>query len=138
MRLASRNDRRRQGVALIIVLGVVIVLTAVVAGFTYSMKVEARLAQNYHNDGEMEWMARSGIELARYILSAELQSPEGRMYDALNQKWAGGVGSLTNELLAGISLEDNAIGRGHFSLKITDQERRFNINAADAFVLRQA
>lgn len=138
MRLVNRTHAGAQGVALILVLGVVIVLTAVVAGFSYSMKIEARLAQNYNNDAEMEWMARSGVELARYILSAELQSPEGRMFDALNQKWAGGVGNLTNELLAGISLEENAIGRGHFSLKIVDQERRFNINAADALVLRHA
>lgn len=123
---------------MILVLGAIIVLTGIVAGFTYSMKVEARLAQNYENDTEMLWMARSGVELARYILSTELQTPEGRRYDALNQKWAGGVGPITNDILAGISLEDNVIGYGRFSIRITDQERRFNINSADRFVLQQA
>ena len=122
---------------MILVLGAIIVLTGIVAGFTYSMKVEARLAQNYENESEMLWMARSGVELARYILSTELQTPEGRRYDALNQKWAGGVGPITNDALAGISLEDNVIGFGRFSLKISDQERRFNINSADRFVLQQ-
>src|SRR5262245_17894483 len=101
------------------------------------MKIEARLAQNYESDAEMEWLARSGVELARYILAQELQTPEGRMYDALNQKWAGGVGSITNDVLAGISLENNSIGRGHFSIKITDQQRRFNINSADRAILDQ-
>lgn len=138
MRLPPDHRAGEAGVALILVMGAIIVLTAIVAGFTYSMKVEARLAQNYRNDAEMEWMARSGVELARYILAQELQSPEGRMYDALNQKWAGGVGSLTNEVLAAISLADNQIGHGRFSLQITDQERRFNINSADRFVLSQA
>lgn len=135
--IANRR-RSESGIALILVMGAIIVLTALVGGFTYSMKVEARLAQNYHNDAEMEWMARSGVELARYILSQELQSPEGRMYDSLNQKWAGGVGSITNEILAAISLTDNQIGNGRFSIKITDQERRFNINNADRFVLGHA
>lgn len=136
----ARQARRghESGIALILVLGAALVLTAIVAGFTYSMKVEARLAQNYQSDAEMQWMARSGVELARYILAQELQSPEGRMYDALNQKWAGGYGSISNEVLAGISLDDNILGRGRFSIKIIDQERRFNINSADRFVLAQA
>jgi type II secretory pathway component PulK len=135
--IASRRHRE-SGIALILVMGAIIVLTALVGGFTYSMKVEARLAQNYHNDAEMEWMARSGVELARYVLSQELQSPEGRMYDSLSQKWAGGVGNMTNEALAGISLTDNEIGNGRFSIKIIDQERRFNINNTDRFVLGHA
>ncbi len=140
MRLRSEAAQRQNeaGIAMILVIGAIILLTALVAGFSYSMKIEARLAQNYQNDAEMEWMARSGVELARYILAQELQSPEGRMYDALNQKWAGGVGSITNDLLAGISLTDNRLGRGRFSLAITDQERWFNINSADRFVLSQA
>lgn len=133
-----RSARREAGIALILVLGAIIALTGIVAGFTYSMRVEARLAQNFESDAEMLWMARSGVELARYILAQELQTPEGRMFDALNQKWAGGVGSITNDVLAGISLENNTLGRGHFSLKITDQERRFNINAADRNVLEHA
>jgi type II secretory pathway component PulK len=123
---------------MILVLGAIIVLTGIVAGFTYSMKIEARLAQNYENEAQILWMARSGVELARYVLGTELQTPEGRRYDALNQKWAGGVGPITNDVLAGISLDDNVIGYGRFSIRITDQERRFNINSADRFVLQQA
>jgi general secretion pathway protein K len=138
MHLCPTRKPGESGIAMILVLGAVIVLTALVAGFSYSMKVEARLAQNYQSDAEMQWMARSGVELARYILSQEMQAPGGRNFDALNQKWAGGVGSFTNDALAGISLTDNIIGRGRFSIKITDQERRFNINAADRFVLQQA
>lgn len=138
MKLARAARTPERGIALLLVMGAIIVLTAIVAGFTYSMKVEARLAQNYENEAEMEWMARSGVELARYILAQQLQTPEGRMYDALNQKWAGGTGLITNDVLAGISLDDNILGHGRFSLQITDQERRFNINSADRFVLGQA
>ncbi len=138
MRLHPSSPRREAGIALILVLGAIIALTGIVAGFTYSMKVESRLAQNFESDAEMLWMARSGVELARYVLAQELQTPEGRMYDALNQKWAGGVGNMTNDVLAGISLDDNTLGRGRFSLKIIDQERRFNINATDRGILEHA
>lgn len=138
MKLVSSRRRRESGIAMILVMGAIILLTALVAGFTYSMKVEARLAQNFQNDAEIEWMARSGVEMARFILAQELRTPEGRMFDALNQKWAGGTGSITNDVLAGISLTDNQLGRGRFSLKITDQERWFNINSADRLVLSQA
>ena len=138
MNLRVHRRHSQRGIALLLVMGAIIVLSALVAGFTYSMKVEARLAQNYENEAEMEWMARSGVELARFILAQQLNTPEGRMYDALNQKWAGGTGLVTNDALAGISLEDNILGHGRFSLRITDQERRFNINSADRLVLGQA
>lgn len=141
MRVCPRRPGRgrrgsESGIALILVLGAIIVLTSVVAGFTYSMKMEARLAQNYQSDSEMHWMARSGVELARYILAQELNTPSGRIADSLNQKWAGGVGLITNDVLAGVSLKDNLLGRGRFSIEIIDQERRFNINSADRFILQ--
>lgn len=136
MRLQHGPRRTEAGIALILVLGAIIVLTSIVAGFTYSMKMEARLAQNFQSDSEMHWMARSGVEMARYILAQELNTPSGRLADSLNQKWAGGVGLITNDILAGISLKDNVIGRGRFSIEIKDQERRFNINSADRQVLQ--
>jgi hypothetical protein len=67
----------------------VIALTALVASFAISMNTEMRLARNADYDQEMEWMGRSGIELARFALANK--SPEQRNIDALNQFWAGGT-----------------------------------------------
>jgi general secretion pathway protein K len=77
----------------------------------------------------MEWLGRSGIELAKWTLSQ--QGPAGQQYDALNQLWAGGDCD-TNEIFAGISLKDNRIGHGTFSVKIIDNDRKLNINLAAA------
>lgn len=129
----SRTDR---GIALIIVMTVLLMLSILAGGFAYSMKVETRLAQNQGHEDEMEWLARSGVELARYVLSLQL-SLSREPWDSLNQKWAGGVG-VTNEALADITLENNPLGNGIFSIKIIDQERKFNINAADIMILQQA
>jgi general secretion pathway protein K len=122
--------------ALIMVLAVIFALGIIAGGFAYSMKVEVRLAQNHNNETELEWLGRSGVELARYVLSQQKTIP-GEPYDALNQKWAGGTG-VTNEALADITLENNELGMGVFSIKIVDLERKANINAADQMILQNA
>jgi general secretion pathway protein K len=130
-----------KGIALIIVMIVVVVLGILAGGFAYSMKVETALARNASMDTELEWLGRSGIELARYVLAQQLNVPGENGYTALNQKWAGGS-SVTNELLADISLDNYQLGRGSFSVKIIDLERKYNINVPivtrDATILRQA
>ncbi len=126
------------GIALIIVMVTIFVLAVLAGGFAYSMKVETKLARNSQNETELEWLGRSGVELARFILAQQLMI-SSEPYDSLNQKWAGGPGGFgtTNSALANISLENNQLGNGKFSLKIVDQERKYNINAADERVLRQ-
>lgn len=118
---------------------VVTVLSILAAGFAYSMRVEMRLARNSNADPTMEWIGRSGIELAKYVIALEGQTPGGNV-QALNQKWAGGMGTDTNGQLAQISLTDNYLGKGKFSIKIIDSERKFNINrvAQSEGVLRRA
>jgi hypothetical protein len=64
------------------------------------------------------------VEYARYILSQELAIPN-QPYDSLNQKWAGGSGSLaeSNSVLSSISLDNYPVGDGTVSIKIFDLER---------------
>jgi type II secretory pathway component PulK len=130
---------KSNGIALIIVMIAILVLSVMAAGFAYSMKVETRLAQNAENEEQLLWLGRSGVELARYVLSEQTRIP-GEPYDALNQIWAGGPGSIdeSNSPLAGISLDNYQIGDGTVSLKIVDLERRVNINTANAMTLQQA
>jgi len=121
---------RQQGVALIIVMVTIFVLAALAGGFALSMKVETKLARNANCDSELEWIGRSGVELACYILAEQLNIAS-EPFDSLNQKWAGGPGSYTssNSPLAEISLTDHILGNGTYDIKITDLERKFNINA---------
>jgi len=123
------TKKESSAIALIIVMLVVVVFAVLAGGLAYSMKIETKLARNSSWDTELEWLGRSGIELAKYVLS---QSGKGGMqYDALNQIWAGGTGE-TNDALEGLSLTDNKLGHGTFSVKITDADRKFNINLAAA------
>jgi len=130
----------RGGIALIIVMIVIIVLGILAGGFAYSMRVETTLARRADSEPDLEWLGRSGVEMARYVLAQQMTVPN-EPYDSLNQKWAGGPGSIysmTNEVLSQISLENNELGKGRFSIKIFDQERKFNINVASENILQQA
>lgn len=124
MRFATAQKER--GVALIMVLLVIAVLGILAGGFAYSMRVEMKLARNTSFEADLEWIGRSGVEFARYILVQHL-NVQNEPWDSLNQKWAGGPLG-TNEVLGMLSLENNQLGQGTFSIKIVDNERKFNIN----------
>ncbi|MEI9962913.1 MAG: general secretion pathway protein GspK [Limisphaerales bacterium] len=134
-----RNQSNSHGIALIIVMIAIAVLSIMAAGFALSMKVETKLAMNADNEEDLLWLGRSGVEYARWILAQEGAAP-GQQFDALNQKWAGGAGSIaeSNSVLAGISLDNYPIGDGSVSVKIVDLERKMNINTANSLTLQQA
>ncbi|MBI4658222.1 MAG: general secretion pathway protein GspK [Verrucomicrobia bacterium] len=119
-------NRQPRGIALVIVMIVILVLGILAGGFAYSMKVETKLARNTSFESDLEWLGRSGVEFARYVL-AQHMTVVNEPWDSLNQKWAGGPMG-TNEVLEAISLENNELGSGFFSIKIEDLERKFNIN----------
>jgi len=109
----------------------IMVLTILAAGFAYSMKVETKLARNANNEAELEWLGRSGVEYARWVLANSLANPM-EPYDSLDQPWATGLGWLgpTNNPIAEVQ-NPITLGRGTISWKITDLERKFNINSPE-------
>ncbi len=125
-------------IALIIVMIVIFVLTMLAAGFAIAMKVETKLAQNAGNETELQWMGRSGVQYARWVLATEAafcaQQP-----DSLNSIWAGGSGGFcaTNGPLLDVQKEVH-LGHGYFTWKITDTERKWNINTVNESVLNHA
>ena len=134
----ARKPGRNQGIALIVALIAIAVLSALAFAFAFSMKIETRLAINADSEQQILWLGRSGVETARWILSEELRVPN-QPYDALNQVWAGGPGALaeTNSDLAGFSLNNIPIGDGQISIKIIDLERRVNINTVNPMQIQQ-
>lgn len=130
IRSARVSRERRDGVALIIVLLTLFTLGAMAALFAYSMKVEVRLAANTGNATELQWMGRSGVEFAKWILVQQDRIPSERGYHALNQFWAGGPGPLdsVDNPFVGLSLQAIPLGDGQITVEIEDAERVLNIN----------
>lgn len=123
---------------MIIVLIVIVVLGILAGGFSYSMKVETVLARHASFSSELDWLGRSGVEVAKWVLAQSSVGPNAAV-DSLNQKWAGGTGD-TNNILAAVDLKNYQIGNGTVSIDIKDLDRKFNINVAvqDEIILKQA
>lgn len=121
---------RSQGAALVIVLVLVLSMAVIAGAFAYTMKVETRLSVNTQSAPELEWLGRSGIEFAKWMIDRQRRVPNESGFDALNQFWAGGPGPVdsVDNPFAGMSLKDIAIGDGFVSLEIIDLERRINLN----------
>jgi general secretion pathway protein K len=135
----STRQNSRDGIALIIAMIAILVLSMLAAGFAYSMKVETKLAQNADSDQQLLWLGRSGVELTRWILAQSASIPN-EPYDSLNQFWASGQCSMgeSNSVLTGISQDNYPIGNGTVSWKIIDLERFANINTANTPEIQQA
>lgn len=138
--LLQQARGRVRAAALVIVMVLVLAMAVMAGAFAYAMKVEARLAINTQSNAELEWLGRSGVEVARWVLEAQRKIPGEGSYDGLNQFWAGGPGpidSVDNPFL-GLDLSNVQIGEGQVSIEITDLERRINLNTAPEQVLELA
>src|SRR6266446_3612927 len=79
----------QSGIAIVIVMIAILVLAVLAGGFAWSMKVETTLARNANSEAELEWLGRSGVEYARWVLC--FMDPT-KPYDSLDQAWATGQG----------------------------------------------
>ncbi|MBI5212971.1 MAG: general secretion pathway protein GspK [Nitrospirae bacterium] len=122
----------QKGAALILVLWVVVLLTAIVTEFVFFMRTEANIARNFKEETEAYYAALSGIELAKEeILSAKAQQiylkENGELI--LDEKGEPAFGEKRPE-------RKGALGNSVYSYVIIDEDRKININAATPEQLR--
>jgi general secretion pathway protein K len=127
----------RSGIALIIVMICVTVLSMLAAAFAYSMKVDTKLAMNANAEANFYPLGQAAVDYCKAVLAASLNCPE-EPFDAENQVWAGGTGSLCSNSVLGAVKSTVDLGYGRFTWKMTDLERKANINLADQMMLDQA
>ncbi|NPC71537.1 type II secretion system protein GspK [Corallococcus exiguus] len=70
---AERKHRRSRGVALIIALVSITLLTVVATEFAYNTRVDLQLAANQRDEVRAYYMARSGLSLGRLLLRFQKQ-----------------------------------------------------------------
>jgi general secretion pathway protein K len=69
----ARGNRRQRGVALIIAVVSITILTVVATEFAYNTRVDLQLAANQRDEVQAMYMARSGVALSRLLLRFQKQ-----------------------------------------------------------------
>ena len=83
-----RNPPQSRGVALILVLTTIAILTSIGVDFSYSSRVSLKLAENLRDETRAYYLARSAVNLSRLLLHFQKQ------VDQLGGQLAGALGSL--------------------------------------------
>lgn len=109
---APRRDGER-GIALLIVLLTITLLTVVVVEFTQSAEVETHFAISARNGLQAFYLARSGMNVAEALLVVDAQINHN---DSNEDLWARPMPPLP-------------VGDGTVALRVQDEGRRLNLNA---------
>lgn len=88
-----RHARRQRGVALIIAVISITLLTVVATEFAYNQRVDLQLAANQRDEARAYYMARSGVSLGRLLLRFQRQVDQMPMPNlgGLLQQFMGGA-----------------------------------------------
>ena len=121
------NRASTDGVAMVIVLWVIMVLSLLISGFAFTMYVETQVASFSRKELKAEQLARSGVEVARMELMLHTKSATENRFESLNQEWA------TNTVL----YVDHELGEGKYTVKVVDEESKLPINFVTQDQLRR-
>lgn len=117
----------RTGSALVVALWVLLMLSLMVGGLAFNMQVEAAISSQFRKRLAAEYLARGGVELARYILahlgdvSSEEDFPEADEGDLM-------LAALHISRGIGVRGLERNLGRGKLMLDIVPEEGRRNVN----------
>ena len=106
------TNRRKgeRGMALLIVLLVVALLTTLLVEFAFSTLVELRLTETFRDSTQAYYLAKGGVNAGSMLLREDRNG-----YDSLNEPWSQGVSSYP-------------VGEGFISIRISDLGGKLAVN----------
>ncbi|MDA8340495.1 MAG: type II secretion system protein GspK [Nitrospiraceae bacterium] len=116
------RKNNQTGAALMLVLWVIVLLTAIVTEFSLFMRTEVNIAKNFKEQTEAYYAALAGIEQAK----AEILSAREQMY--LDESWELMPGEKPNR--------KGSLGNTTYSYIIIDEDRKVDLNSATSEQLR--
>lgn len=127
----SQPHKQEDGIALVLVLWVMVILTAIVGEFAYSMRTELNITRNFKEEETAYQLALAGFEHARMEMLSVPESSYPFPYFNKN-----GI------LIFAAALEEKdperelSFKNGSFSYTIIDEDGKLNINKATAEQLK--
>lgn len=130
MKNTLQRDRCNTGSALVVVLWVVGLLSIFVLAFAFDMHIEARITSTWRRKLQAEYLARSGLEFARMVMSdaddPALQNTDPLLYIADGEDEAARAAALA--IHNGGSAEiTRDLGKGEFTVKITPENSKIDL-----------
>jgi general secretion pathway protein K len=118
-RLLSGRNRafnRRRGIALVLALLVLTVLTILAVQLSFTTNVEVQISQNYLEGLQCYYALKAGLNYSKVLLKldATADAKRGSVYDALTETWAQ-------------QPEAVEVGGASVVIRLEDEERRFNL-----------
>ncbi|MBI4710009.1 MAG: general secretion pathway protein GspK [Nitrospirae bacterium] len=123
--------RKENGIALVLVLWVMVILTAIVGEFAYSMRTELNITRNFKEEEIAYQLAQAGIEHARMEILSVPESSYPFPYFNKN-----GILIFAQGLEEKDPERELSFKNGSFSYTIIDEDGKLNINKASADQLK--
>ncbi len=125
--IGNRQSALQRGSALIVALWVILLLSLLISSFAFDMHVEADITSYYRNRYKAQFIAQSGLELARVVLARMETADEEDV--GIDQKDDALITAAVN-LSRGVPVRNltREIGEGTLSLEIEPEEGRRNVN----------
>ncbi|MBN2686334.1 MAG: general secretion pathway protein GspK [Pontiellaceae bacterium] len=127
--MASKiHNKSKEGAALLVVLGVLLILPLIVMSIAFDAKLEAKLISYKRNKLKAETLAHSGIEYAKAILAQQAQVSETDV-EALGEEDRDGFMQMALFAQRGLSTSSTIEqGNGSFTIMIESAEAGRNVN----------
>lgn len=106
-----KESKHNRGMALLVVLVVVALLTSLVTELAFSTLVDLRLTETFRDTTRAYYLAKGGINAGRMIIQ-----DDSNRYDGLDELWHQGVINYP-------------VGDGAVTVRINDQDGKLGINA---------
>jgi len=142
---AKKLARNQSGLALLMVLVTVAVLSAIVVEFVFQTRVNAQIAANVRDRIKAYYLARSAMNFSRLILHFQGQVDKFtggmlKLYQLVPIESDLAKALTQGELAEAFGMEDANLGeargfgefQGHFHAEIEDEYSKVNINALDS------
>ncbi len=106
-----KKSKHNRGMALLVILVVVALLTSLLTELAFSTLVDLRLTETFRDTTKAYYLAKGGINAGRMIIQDDRNS-----YDSLDELWHQGVINYP-------------VGDGAVTVRINDQDGKLGINA---------
>ncbi len=126
--LGTRNSQ--EGIALLLVLWVLILLTVIVGQFCYTIRTELKITRNFRDETKGYYLARAGLNSALLAILNPKSPKQPSHANGDNEELKNQGIWRANTDIAPVELAD-----GRFQVEIDNESGKFNINVADSPML---